>query len=1373
MTLRKFLVIIMAMACIAANSANYLVSTSATTAGATITHKGQTYTVGTTAFASIKALMAASPAANSTVNVLAGTYADNVTINVAGLTFLGPNAYIDKRAQTRNSNAAITGVITVNADNTTINGFYIKESGQIKNTAATNTAPLSGFTFIYNVVNNPSVARDANGSNAVILLGTPVSNANANADSSQKRYQKVTIAHNIFSKNEGTTDPAWVTISGGYGSAMKIIDNKFTEGGTAINICNSRGTYDILNNNFAKIGNNNINETTKGDFAIRLYRNAYAGTTVFNIKNNDFNNCSGQQTLYPCIRFYCGTTDSENFVTPKNCSVNLNYNSFRSKTQIHADYNYVYYIDAAATNAVKHDVRFNTFDNSYYAIAKTNSVYDTTNLGYRFGDNTGLITPSKATFGTWRGATSLGAVTIIQSWDIDDETGDIYTVQVMGDTEKAQFKSTYGDPSGLKLTRLNSSGTIISKMNVVYAGHGSQMSVGRIGGKVYVFLGGKAALNSSGTEMISHAVTWFPWVGGATVNCNGSTTFTYSSKTYDIKYFHPDGLSGSNDYPAVDNENRLFCTRTSSSNYNYYWVYDLDDVIANGTNATPLRKLTVTKKTDPTSVSGDSGYNTWDHQGYCIHGDYIYMLEGVSRVNAAAVSSKPTVFFHVYNWRTKAFAYRQQVTNSTLNGLSNLGEPEGCKVHRASDGHANLIFAMADGAVGARKAYFYKLVPKKETYTLPSAAATVNKESLEFSSATLTAVSKTVKLTNTCLTGDWTFTLSGANATNFSVSSTSATPLDATTTVTVTYTPTADAATHTGYLRCSSPLLTDIVIPLTGTYSGYSPTEPAITASPTSASLSAVVNTTATKAITITGANLSSGIALALSGTNAAMFSLSTSSLGTSGGSVTVTYAPTTEGSHSATLTATSGTVSTTVALTGTSSAAPVPTITASAASLSFSAEAESTATKSVTFTGANLTGNISLALSGANASQFSLSASSLGTSGGSVTVTYAPTAAGSHSATLTASSSGAASVTVALNGTATAKPAVDPSQFVFTKIVETSSNIVESNDGRFSTGHGGFVYVTDKANGIIYKYDSNGNRSAAFSGLSGIGTAITSDDAGNLLVNKGFPNATSGSEWMIIEPNGTTHDLSLTYPSGVTAARTDAVGRVVGNMMSAAGAYVCIIPNGATSGALFKIANGAVSGSATAIDAGLTANATTIAQPVATTVAAVAANPASAFAFRNRVDKQVVTKAFTRTSADGFDVFTLGSKTYLIEPSGASNYGDGYTIHELGNDEVLAERAETVTDGALKYQSITARVSDDGTYATIYQNVSGKLVSIYRYGMPPTGVETVGNDAVETAHVYYNLQGVRIERPAAGQIAIRVATMSDGSVRTSKVVVR
>ncbi|MBP5314443.1 MAG: hypothetical protein J6Y87_01085, partial [Muribaculaceae bacterium] len=92
---------------------------------------------------------------------------------------------------------------------------------------------------------------------------------------------------------------------------------------------------------------------------------------------------------------------------------------------------------------------------------------------------------------------------------------------------------------------------------------------------------------------------------------------------------------------------------------------------------------------------------------------------------------------------------------------------------------------------------------------------------------------------------------------------------------------------------------------------------------------------------------------------------------------------------------------------------------------------------------------------------------------------------------------------------------------------------------------------------------------------------------------------------------------------------------------------------------------------------------------------------------------------------------------------------------------------------GGQRFQSLTARVSDDGTYATIYQNVSGHDISIYRFGMPPTGVETVANDAVETGHIFYNLQGMRVVQPSAGQVLIRVATLSDGTIRTSKVVFR
>ena len=97
------------------------------------------------------------------------------------------------------------------------------------------------------------------------------------------------------------------------------------------------------------------------------------------------------------------------------------------------------------------------------------------------------------------------------------------------------------------------------------------------------------------------------------------------------------------------------------------------------------------------------------------------------------------------------------------------------------------------------------------------------------------------------------------------------------------------------------------------------PTTPTITASATSASLSAEVGTPSTKSITFTGNKLTGNINLALSGTDADQFKLSTSSLSSTGGSVTITYDPTEGGSHKATLTASStGASNVTVSLTGT-----------------------------------------------------------------------------------------------------------------------------------------------------------------------------------------------------------------------------------------------------------------------------------------------------------------------------------------------------------------------------------------------------------------------------------------------------------------------
>lgn len=349
-----------------------------------------------------------------------------------------------------------------------------------------------------------------------------------------------------------------------------------------------------------------------------------------------------------------------------------------------------------------------------------------------------------------------------------------------------------------------------------------------------------------------------------------------------------------------------------------------------------------------------------------------------------------------------------------------------------------------------------------------------------------------------------------------------------------------------------------------------------------------------------------------------------------------------------------------------------------------------------------------------------------------------------------------------------------DPSQFEFVKVMETTQNIVAKADGRFSTGANGYVFVPDKANGVIYAYDNTGARSV-FANASGIGTAISSDDAGNILVQKGFSSVAASQNWLIIEPNGDTHDLALTFPEGVNAARNDAAGRIVGNVMSSDGGYFCLMPIGNTLAAVFHIVNGAqVSADVVTPAAEITADGSTIAQPTKSEISLFAADPTAYWALRVRTNKHI-TRAVTRSSSDGFDIFELGGNTYTVEPIG-TNYSDGYAIFKDGESEPVAVKAETIAPDGQRWQSLTARVSEDGSYATIYQNLSGSLVSTYTYGMPPTGVEKVGNDnseATEVSAVYYNLQGQRVMNPAKGQVAIRVATLSDGSLRTKKVVIR
>ena len=101
------------------------------------------------------------------------------------------------------------------------------------------------------------------------------------------------------------------------------------------------------------------------------------------------------------------------------------------------------------------------------------------------------------------------------------------------------------------------------------------------------------------------------------------------------------------------------------------------------------------------------------------------------------------------------------------------------------------------------------------------------------------------------------------------------------------------------------------------------------------------------------------------------------------------------------------------------------PRITVNPATLEMNTTVGTPATSTFTVTGANLTSNVRLSISGDNA--FSLSTTSISASqaanGVTVTVTYNPTSIGNNEATITLTSTDAETVTVKLNGTAEAAP--------------------------------------------------------------------------------------------------------------------------------------------------------------------------------------------------------------------------------------------------------------------------------------------------------------------------------------------------------------
>ena len=490
------------------------------------------------------------------------------------------------------------------------------------------------------------------------------------------------------------------------------------------------------------------------------------------------------------------------------------------------------------------------------------------------------------------------------------------------------------------------------------------------------------------------------------------------------------------------------------------------------------------------------------------------------------------------------------------------------------------------------------------------------------------------------------------------------------------------------------------------------------------------------------------------------------------------------------------------IALNGvaTEPAAKTPTITTSTQNVSLSAVVGESASKTITVNGSALEGNITLALSGKDANLFKLSQTSIAKTSAStnVTITYTPSAVANHSATLTLTSKNAPTVTIPISGTGKNNVVINGYEMT-QDWAQTENHIAVASAGRcWGTGFDGKIYFNDYNNSKLYYWSESGLTDA---GTSTAGTAITNDDAGNIILSTSVWSSAPTALKILPAGSTTYQDLTITLPTGVSANSMMYMGKAIGDVMSEEGGAIYLIPNLATAVAKVIIKNG-VQASASVIDVSsvITADAATIATPLTSDInsdlIAVKDRDTRHF-YHNMNDAFEAFPDNGTTTTQGGTIFNLAGKLFVVETIGSS-YCDGFQVVDVEKNAIVASHTEVNATAAYKPNPniITAEVVSDFE-AKLYQYVPGQYASQYTFKVNATvGVENIveaksemsiavaGQDlyinGIEVADVeIYSIAGTLVAKEAnanvnisalASGIYIVKATDVNGYIYTAKI---
>lgn len=289
---------------------------------------------------------------------------------------------------------------------------------------------------------------------------------------------------------------------------------------------------------------------------------------------------------------------------------------------------------------------------------------------------------------------------------------------------------------------------------------------------------------------------------------------------------------------------------------------------------------------------------------------------------------------------------------------------------------------------------------------------------------------------------------------------------------------------------------------------------------------------------------------------------------------------------------------------------------------------------------------------------------------------------------------------------------------------VWSHTDVVSATDARDATGIGQVIYVKGAAN-YLTKYDKYGKSSDSYESASGI--SVTSDDAGNIIMNDYSYISETPNLLKVLDSDGVYHSISFSLSDNCIAQYLSPINGNI--LLGTATMYIW----GSDNNFIDKIRfTDGVQSDITTITTSTTGDYTSEAYAIGDDGDIVTHLRGNQYiAINDGEGNETIITANSINNTAGSAAFIMGGVRYIVYNSG-TNYADGFTVANMSTGAVMAVHEPLTNPTATVNNSYSNRLSVqvvNDTRAYIYAYTPGAMIAIYLFTIPESPAE--GDDIV------------------------------------------